>query len=158
MNVYEAMDHLEYLVTHGRRIPLTRSLAVDQDEAMELLDAIRASLPDEIKQARWTVQESQRLIAEAQAEAARLTGQATDRALNLISQHELVRRAEKQAESVLRDATQRAEEARRSADAYVFEVMQRLETQLLAAVGTVRNGLEVLRKPDRSEAEAAANR
>jgi len=158
MNVYEAMDRLEYLVTHGRRIPLTRSLAVDQDEAMELLDAIRASLPDEIKQARWTVQESQRLIAEAQAEAARLTGQATDRALNLISQHELVRRAEKQAESVLRDATQRADEARRSADAYVFDVMQRLETQLLAAVGTVRNGLEVLRKPDRSEAEAAANR
>lgn len=158
MNVYEAIDRLEYAITHSRRIPLTHSLAIDEDEAMELLDAIRTSLPDEIKQARWTVQESQRLIAEAQAEAARLTGQATDRALNLINQHELVRRAERQAETVLRDATQRAEEVRRSADAYVFEVMQRLETQLVAAIGTVRNGLEVLRKPDRSETEAAANR
>lgn len=158
MNVYEAIDRLEYLITHSRRIPLTHSLAVDEDEAMELLDAIRASLPNEMKQARWTVQESQRLIAEAQAEAARLTGQATDRALNLIHQHELVRRAEQQAEAVLRDATQRAEEIRRSADTYVLEVMQRLETQLVAAIGTVRNGLQVLGTSDRSEAEATANR
>ncbi len=158
MNVHDAIDRLEYLVTHGRRIPLTRARAIDEDEAMELLDAVRLSLPDEIKQARWTVQESQRLIAEAQAEAARLTGQATDRALNLISQHELVRRADKQAEALLRDATQRAEEIRRSADAYVFEVMQKLETQLLAAIGTVQKGLEVVRRPERGEAEAAARR
>jgi len=110
------------------------------------------------KQARWTVQESQRLIAEAQAEAARLTGQATDRALNLINHHELVRRAERQAEAVLRDATQRADEIRRAADTYVLDVMQRLEAQLVATIGTVRNGLQVLGTPDRSEAEAAANR
>jgi cell division septum initiation protein DivIVA len=157
MNVHETIDRIEYLVTHGRRIPLTRSVAIDEDEAMELLDALRLNLPDEIKQARWTVQESQRLLAEAQAEAARLTGQATDRALNLISQHELVRRADKQAEALLRDATQRAEEIRRSADAYVLEVMQNLETQLLAAMGTVKKGLEVLR-PERTEAQAAARR
>jgi vacuolar-type H+-ATPase subunit H len=158
MNVHETIDRLEHLVTHGRRIPLTRSVAIDEDEALEILDALRLSLPDEIKQARWTVQESQRLIAEAQAEAARLTGQATDRALNLISQHELVRRADKQAESLLRDASQRAEEIRRAADAYVFEVMQKLETQLVAAVGTVKKGIEVLRQPEQSEAEPAARR
>ena len=157
MNVHETIDRIEYLVTHGRRIPLTRSVAIDEDEAMELLDALRLNLPDEIKQARWTVQESQRLLTEAQAEAARLTGQATDRALNLISQHELVRRADKQAETLLRDATLRAEEIRRSADAYVLEVMQNLEAQLLAAMGTVQKGLEVLR-PERTEAKAATRR
>ena len=158
MNVHEIIDRIEYLVTHGRRIPLTRSVAIDEDEAMELLDGLRINLPDEIKQARWTVQESQRLIAEAQAEAARLTGQATDRALNLINQHELVRRAEKQAETVLRDATLAADEIRRGADAYVVDVMQKLEMQLLAAVGTVQKGLEVVRRHDRSDAEVAARR
>jgi vacuolar-type H+-ATPase subunit H len=147
MNIHEAIDRLEYLIGHSRQIPLTRTVVVDQEEALACIDDLRLSLPDEIKQARWTLQEQQRLLSEAQAEAARTVSKAGERAQNMIGQHDLVKRAEKQADAMLKDASLKAEETRRAADRYAWEVMQNLETQLLRTVATVKKGVEALRTP-----------
>ena len=147
MNIHEAIDRLEYLIGHSRQIPLTRTVVVDQEEVLACIDDLRLSLPDEIKQARWTLQEQQRLLSEAQAEAARTVSKAGERAQTMIGQHDLVKRAEKQAEAMLKEATLRADETRRAADRYAWEVMQNLETQLLRTVATVKKGVEALRTP-----------
>jgi vacuolar-type H+-ATPase subunit H len=147
MNIHEAIDRLEYLIAHSRQIPLTRTVVIDQEEALACIDDLRLSLPDEIKQARWTLQEQQRLLSEAQAEAARTVSKASERAQTMIGQHELVKRAEKQADAMLKESALKAEETRRAADRYAWEVMQNLETQLLRTVATVKKGVEALRTP-----------
>ena len=147
MNIHEAIDRLEYVIGHSRQIPLTRTVVVDQEEVLACIDDLRLSLPDEIKQARWTLQEQQRLLSEAQAEAARTVSKAGERAQTMIGQHDLVKRAEKQAEAMLKEAGLKAEETRRAADRYAWEVMQNLETQLLRTVATVKKGVEALRTP-----------
>jgi cell division septum initiation protein DivIVA len=147
MNIHEAIDRLEYLIAHSRQIPLTRTVVIDQEEALACIDDLRLSLPDEIKQARWTLQEQQRLLSEAQAEAARTVSKASERAQTMIGQHDLVKRAEKQAEALLRDASAKAEETRRAADRYAGDVMQSLESQLLRTMTTVKKGVEALRTP-----------
>ncbi len=147
MNIHEAIDRLEYLIGHSRQIPLTRTVVVDQEEVLACIDDLRLSLPDEIKQARWTLQEQQRLLSEAQAEAASTVSKAGERAQTMIGQHDLVKRAEKQAEAMLKEATAKAEETRRAADRYASEVMQNLESQLLRTVATVKKGVEALRTP-----------
>ncbi len=147
MNIHEAIDRLEYLIGHSRQIPLTRTVVVDQEEVLACIDELRLSLPDEIKQARWTLQEQQRLLSEAQAEAARTVSKAGERAQTMIGQHDLVKRAEKQADAMLKDATAKAEETRRAADRYASEVMQNLESQLLRTIATVKKGVEALRTP-----------
>jgi vacuolar-type H+-ATPase subunit H len=145
MNIHEAVDRLEYLIAHSRQIPLTRTVVIDQEEALACIDDLRISLPDEIKQARWTLQEQQRLLSEAQSEAARTVSKAGERAQTMIGQHELVKRAEKQAEVILREASAKAEETRRAADRYAWDVMQSLESQLLRTISTVKKGVESLR-------------
>jgi vacuolar-type H+-ATPase subunit H len=145
MNIHEAIDRLEYVIAHSRQIPLTRTVVVDQEEVLACIDELRLSLPDEIKQARWTLQEQQRLLSEAQAEAARTVSKAGERAQTMIGQHDLVKRAEKQAEAMLREASGKAEETRRAADRYASDVMQSLEAQLLRTVATVKKGVEALR-------------
>jgi vacuolar-type H+-ATPase subunit H len=145
MNIHEAIDRLEYVIAHSRQIPLTRTVVVDQEEVLACIDDLRLSLPDEIKQARWTLQEQQRLLSEAQAEAARTVSKAGERAQTMIGQHDLVKRAEKQAEAMLREASAKAEETRRAADRYASDVMQSLEAQLLRTVATVKKGVEALR-------------
>jgi vacuolar-type H+-ATPase subunit H len=145
MNIHEAIDRLEYVIAHSRQIPLTRTVVVDQEEVLACIDDLRLSLPDEIKQARWTLQEQQRLLSEAQAEAARTVSKAGERAQTMIGQHDLVKRAEKQAEAMLREASVKAEETRRAADRYASDVMQSLEAQLLRTVATVKKGVEALR-------------
>jgi hypothetical protein len=147
MNIHEAIDRLEYLIAHSRQIPLTRTVVIDQEEALACIDDLRLSLPDEIKQARWTLQEQQRLLSEAQSEAARTVSKAGERAQTMIGQHDLVKRAEKQTEAMLREASLKAEETRRAADRYAWEVMQNLETQLLRTIATVKKGVETLRTP-----------
>jgi vacuolar-type H+-ATPase subunit H len=147
MNIHEAIDRLEYVIAHSRQIPLTRTVVVDQEEVLACIDELRLSLPDEIKQARWTLQEQQRLLSEAQAEAARTVSKAGERAQTMIGQHDLVKRAEKQAEAMLREASAKAEETRRAADRYASDVMQSLEAQLLRTVATVKKGVEALRPP-----------
>ena len=158
MNIHEAIDRLEYLIAHSRQIPLTRTVVVDQEEALGLIDDLRLSLPDEIKQARWTLQEQQRLLSEAQSEAARVINQASERAQTMIGQQELAKRAEKHAEAMLRETSARADEIRRAADRYAWEVMQQLESQLLKTVATVKKGVEALRKPAPAAAEPASRR
>jgi vacuolar-type H+-ATPase subunit H len=147
MNIHEAVDRLEYLIAHSRQIPLTRTVVIDQEEALACIDDLRLSLPDEIKQARWTLQEQQRLLSEAQAEAARTLSKASERAQTMIGQHELVKRAEKQAEAMLKEAAAKADETRRAADRYAWDVMQNLEGQLLRTISTVKKGAESLRVP-----------
>jgi vacuolar-type H+-ATPase subunit H len=147
MNIHEAIDRLEYLIAHSRQIPLTRTVVIDQEEALACVDDLRLSLPDEIKQARWTLQEQQRLLSEAQSEAARTVSKAGERAQTMIAQQELVKRAEKQAETMLKEAAQKADETRRAADRYAWDVMQNLESQLLRTITTVKKGVEALRVP-----------
>ncbi|HEX3629608.1 MAG TPA: ATPase [Candidatus Dormibacteraeota bacterium] len=147
MNIHEAIDRLEYLIAHSRQIPLTRTVVIDQEEALACIDDLRLSLPDEVKQARWTLQEQQRLLSEAQAEAARIVNKASERAQTMMGQQELLKRAEKQAETILKEATAKADETRRAADRYAWDVMQNLESQLLRTITTVKKGVEALRGP-----------
>lgn len=158
MNIHEAIDRLDYLIAHSRQIPLTRTVVIDQEAVLTCIDDLRLSLPDEIKQARWTLQEQQRLLSEAQAEASRTISKASERAQTMMGQQELLKRAEKQAETILRDASARAEEVRRAADRYAWDVMQSLEAQLLRTVATVKKGVEALRIQPVKEVELTSQR
>jgi vacuolar-type H+-ATPase subunit H len=117
---------------------------VNEDEVMELIDQLRFNLPDEIKQANWTVSEQQRIITEAHAEAARIMSRANERAEESASQHEVLRRAERQSSQIVKEAHARATETKREADAYALDQLKQLEAQLGRTLVTVRRGVEAL--------------
>ena len=135
---------MEYLVHHSRRVPFSSQLMLDEVEIVELIDELRASLPEEIKQANWTVQEQQRLIGEAHAEASRITSRANERAESAIQEHEVLRRVERQAQQTLREAQGRADDIVREAEAYAMEQLQQLEAHLSRTLATVKRGVEAL--------------
>jgi len=111
---------------------------------MDILDQLRFNLPEEIKQANWTVSEQQRLIAEAHGEAGRIVSRANEKAEAIVSEQEVLRRAERQAQQVVRDAQNRADQIVREAESYAFEQLQNLEAQLNRTLATVRRGVEAL--------------
>jgi vacuolar-type H+-ATPase subunit H len=117
---------------------------VNEDEAMELIDQIRFNLPDEIKQANWTVSEQQRIITEAHAEAARIMSRANERAEETSSEHEVLRRAERHATQVVKDAQAKSDQIVHEAESYALEQLKQLETHLGRTLATVRRGVEAL--------------
>jgi len=117
---------------------------VNEDEMMELVDQIRFNLPDEIKQANWTVTEQQRIITEAHAEAARIMSRANERAEETASEHEILRRAERHAAQVVKDAQAKSDQIVSEAEGYALEQLKQLEAHLGRTLATVRRGVEAL--------------
>ena len=117
---------------------------INEDEAMELVDQIRFNLPDEIKQANWTVSEQQRIITEAHAEAARIMSRANERAEETSSEHEVLRRAERHASQVVKDAQAKSDQIIHEAESYALEQLKQLEAHLGRTIATVRRGVEAL--------------
>ena len=72
MDVLVLIDKLDDVVHNARPVPLTDQVRVDREEIYDLLDQMRATIPEEIKQARWIVKERQEMLAEAKREAERV--------------------------------------------------------------------------------------
>ena len=67
MDVLVLIDKLDDLVHNAKTVPMTGTVRVDQEEIYDILDQMRATIPEEIKQARWIVKERQEMLARGQA-------------------------------------------------------------------------------------------
>ena len=82
-------------------------MRLDREEIYEILDQMRATIPEEIKQARWIVKERQEMLAEAKRECDRIIQEAREQAMREASQTE-IKLAENQAEDIVDDARRKA--------------------------------------------------
>jgi hypothetical protein len=98
MDVLVLIDKLDDLVHNAKAVPLTDQVRIDREEIYDILDQMRATIPEEIKQARWIVKERQEMLAEAKRECDRLIGEAREQAMREASQTEIVKLAERQSQ------------------------------------------------------------
>jgi cell division septum initiation protein DivIVA len=140
-------------------VPLSTQIMLNEDELMELIDQIRFNLPDEMKQANWTVSEQNRIMTEAHAEAARTMSRANERAEEAASEHEVLRRAERHASQMVKDAQAKSDQIIHEAEAYALEQLKQLEAHLGRTLATVRRGVEALSSttPPAEEGEEQAS-
>ena len=112
MDVLVLIDKLDELVHQAKAVPLTDQVRIDREEIWEILDQMRTTIPEEIKQARWIVMERQEMLGEAKREAERIIHEAREIAQREASQQEIVRLAERQSAQILDAARQREREVR----------------------------------------------
>jgi vacuolar-type H+-ATPase subunit H len=153
MDVLVLIDKLDDVIHNARTVPLTDSVMIDREEIYDLLDQMRSTVPEEIKQARWIVKERQEMLAEAKQEADRIIAEATEKAARLASQEEVVRLAEKQAKEIVEDARERERETRLGAEDYADEVLANLEVNLEKFLAAVRRGRERLQGRGRDDVQ-----
>src|ERR1700739_5009703 len=123
MDVLVLIDKLDDLVHNARAVPLTGQVRVDKEEIYDILDQMRATIPEEIKQARWIVKERQEMLAEAKREAERIVKEARERQERMVSEEEITKQAERAAEDIIEDARGREREIRLGADGYAGGVL-----------------------------------
>lgn len=150
MDVLVLIDKLDDIIHNARSVPLTDNVMFDREEVYDILDQMRSTIPEEIKQARWIVKERQEMLAEAKQEAERLLADAQERADTLASETEIVRLAERNAQQIMEDAREHERATRLGAEDYADEVLGNLETNLDKFISAVRRGRERLqgRAPD----------
>ena len=101
MDVLVLIDKLDDQIHNAKPVPLTDQVRVDKEEIYDILDQMRATIPEEIKQARWIVKERQEMLAEAKREAERIIKEARDQQARLISDEEVYKQAERAAEEII---------------------------------------------------------
>ena len=148
MDVLVLIDKLDDLVHNAKPVPLTDQVRVDREEIYDLLDQMRATIPEEIKQARWIMKERQEMLAEAKRESERILKEARDQQQRLVSQEEITLQAERAAEEIVEDANARAREIRLGAEDYADEILNTLEVNLSKFIAAVQRGRERLQGKD----------
>ena len=144
MDVLVLIDKLDQLVHEAKAVPLTDQVRIDREEIWEILDQMRATIPEEIKQARWIVKERQEMLGEAKREAERLINEAREQAAQLASQQEIVRLAERQAAELMAEARRREREVRLGAEDYADTILENLHTNLGKIMVALERGREQL--------------
>ena len=144
MDVLVLIDKLDELIHNAKAVPLTDQVRIDREEIWEILDQMRATIPEEIKQARWIVKERQEMLAEAKREAERIIKEARERQDVLISDQEVTKQAERAAEDIIEDARAREREIRLGAEDYADEILNTLEVNLSKFIAAVQRGRERL--------------
>lgn len=148
MDVLELIDKLDDLIHNARAVPLTDQVRIDREAIYELLDEMRSTIPEEVKQARWIVKERQEMLAEAKREAERIVKEAREKQEQLISDEEVTKQAERAAEDILEDARAREREIRLGAEDYADDILNTLEINLSKFIAAVQRGRDRLQGKD----------
>ncbi len=146
MEVLELIDMLEDVVDKAFGIPLIGKAVLDRDELLDLIEEIRLNLPDDLKQAKWVKEERQRILDDANKEAASIIKLAEEKMASLIDDHEITQRAMAQANEIVSNAQNNSREIRMSTKQYVDDHMATLEAKLEKMLSTVRENRNELKK------------
>lgn len=145
MDILHLVDRLEELFNQSRPIPLTRSVIVDEDRFLEIIDQMRISIPEEVKKAQSLESQKDRIIAQAQEEANRTITLAQQKGDNLLTRDTIVMAGQTRAEQIIEQARNDASTMRGDADQYVVDSLESLENELTRLLNQARNGINKLR-------------
>jgi cell division septum initiation protein DivIVA len=152
VDIVARLQQMDELIQEAKSMPLSSSVLVNREELLEVLDAARAELPEEIKQARWIVKDREELLAKARKSGEATLHKAQQERVRLVSQEEVVRAAGEEAERILSEAREQARQIRLEAEDYVdaklaqFEiVLGKTQKELARSVAQVQRGRDKLR-------------
>jgi vacuolar-type H+-ATPase subunit H len=138
------VQRLEELVVNARKVPMTSQIILEQAAVLDIIDQLRAAIPEEVKQARRITQESDRVLTKAREEAEQIIGAAQEQAAILLQDQSILREAETRAQDLLEKTQGKAEETMHGADQYAADVLVRLESDLVKTLSVIKKSLEVL--------------
>ena len=141
MDILHLVDRLEDLIDEGRHIPLSKYTMIDEERALEIIDQMRISIPEEIEKSSRIIQQRDRVMAQANEEASRLVDLARERGDTLTSREAIAQAAQNRAANIIELARQEANGMQVDADNYVMEVLGELENHLIRTLTVVRNGI-----------------
>ena len=87
------LEQLRDLVEGARTMPMSASVLVNRDEAVELINRALGSLPAELRHARWLLKERQEYLTTAQRESGELVESARVQAERMVERSDIVREA-----------------------------------------------------------------
>jgi len=159
MDLEELLSRLEDVVERGERFwhLFGGRSVVKADEVYDLLQTIRANIPEEVRTVQQATRDRERLIQEAHDERAKIIEAAREQAELLLSHDQQVVEAKRRAEQVLEEARIEADGIRADAERYARQVIEKLATYIQRIQATVDKTRGMLRTEGEREQTADAH-
>ena len=155
MDIQHLVDRLEDLIDEGRHMPFSKYTMIDEERALEIIDQMRISIPEEIEKASRILATRDRILAQANEEAGRVVQLARKKGEEMLDQEVSVQAAHNRAANIIEQARQEAETIIADADKYVLEELARLEQHLIKTLTVVRNGITEVHNNQAAESAKA---
>ena len=146
MKIEECLNEMEEILDESWNLPLFKGkVFVDVERIKENFEKIRESLPDEMRQAKAIVADRAQIIEDAKTESSTIIKVAQEKAKNILSHDELVKRAEETSESIISEAKIKARDMKKAANEYVEELMKKTDDVLMNSITELRQARKDLR-------------
>ena len=133
------------MILSAKPLPMSNSVRVVRDEILEVLEAARNNLPEEIREARWALRDREELMAAEIRKAEQLMDRVRAEAARMVDKTEIVRHARDAAERIIGEAEERARTIINEAEDFCDQKLGGMEIVLDRLTKTVRSGRERLR-------------
>ena len=134
------------VVAGARPMPLSKSVMIDRDEVLELLEEAAERLPDELRAARWLLKEREEFLAKVRREGEDILDQARARAERMVQRTEVVKAADSRARQIVEKAEDQARRMRLECEDFCdqklasFEIVLERTMKMVAAGRTKLQG------------------
>ena len=128
------------MVQDARAVPLAADKCiVERDKVLDMHDEIIAQLPVELKQARTIVESRNELIGQARREAETMVMQATEKAEKMISDEAIYQETKRKCQEMVEQTQSRMAELRRVSNEYMDDALRRTEEAIALSLDDVRD-------------------
>jgi hypothetical protein len=138
------IDEFDDTINGAKSGLIGNQVKVDKAQAYALLDQMRSTIPEEIKQARWINKERQEMLEEAKRESARIVEAAREERARIVDPEEIEKLATRRAEKILEDARARERQIRLGAEDFADGILGSLESNLDRFKAAIQRGRERL--------------
>jgi len=145
VDLLSALNELEELVETSSKVPFTRKVMVEEERLLDLLDRIRTTMPEEVRQAKWIIQEREKVLGDSQKEAMRILDDVQKQVERKADDSEVVRQAKMVAEEIVAKAESVAREMREGAKGYADDILGNLQDSLDKINSQIEQGRSELR-------------
>lgn len=108
MTIESLIEELEQIIDEGKSVPFTSNQIVDVERLRTTIEDMRLNMPDELMQARKIASERKEILTAAQSTAEGIITAAKKKGDELISEHEITKGAEAEAENIMAEARKKA--------------------------------------------------
>jgi cell division septum initiation protein DivIVA len=148
MDSIEKLNTAIAIVEEARGVPLSASCVVHRGEMLEILEGARDVLPADLSGAEEIISKRDQIIEEGRASAESMIATAREDVARMVEQTSIVQAARDEAQRILDDARDTAEEERREVEAYIDGRLATLEVILNKTMEAVARGRERLEGAD----------
>ncbi len=139
-NIEDIISALYDMVQDARALPLGADKCIlERDKVLDMLDEIIAQLPVELKQARTIVESRNELIGQARREAEGLIRQAQEKAEQMVEEEAIYQEAKRQCQELVLQTQSRMSELRKASNDYMDDALRRTEEAIAMSLEDVRD-------------------